>query len=178
MFSRIVAHMIGLLCTLLPFGHDACAQGSDEREAADRVLVFVGEVAQLATSAYVAGYGCKVGDPERWMRVIDAIDERYSRCVVPGSTLALAVEREFAAELRLFPGKAVGSLAFERLLPRQAKQFEDGGRATCARPGLKAFIDTGKTTDRYWVDGELVLKMSDNRRWIDAPCDHFLAEGK
>jgi hypothetical protein len=178
MFSKIVARMIGLLCALLPFGHVACAQSSDEGETAERALIFVGEVAQLVTSAYVAGYGCQVGDPERWMRVIDAIDERYNRCVVPGSKLAQAVEREFAPELRFFPNKAVGSLAFERWLPRQAKKFEDGGRTTCERSDLKAFIDTGKTTDRYWVDGELVLKMSDNRRWIDAPCDQFLAEGK
>ncbi|OYY40980.1 MAG: hypothetical protein B7Y08_05845 [Rhodospirillales bacterium 24-66-33] len=176
--AKAPVRVIVLLCALLPFGHVACAQSSDEQESADRALIFVEEVARLVTSAYVAGHGCHVGDPERWIRVIDALDERYNRCVVPGSVLALAVERDYAPELSFFPKKAMGSLAFERWLPRQAKQFEDGGRAACARPGLKTFIDTGKTTDRYWIDGELVLKMTDNRRWIDAPCDQFLAEGK
>lgn len=175
--AKAPVRMIVLLCALLPFGHVASAQSSDERESADRILIFVEEVAKLVTSAYVTGHGCHVGDPERWIRVIDAIDERYSRCVVPGSVLALAVEREFAPELSFFPKKAMGSLAFERWLPRQAKQFEDSGRATCADPNLKTFIDTGKTRYHYWVDGELVRKIGDDPRWRDAPCGPFFPEG-
>lgn len=181
--AKALVRMIVLLFALLPFGHVASAQSSDERGSADRILLFVVEVAKLVTSAYVAGNGCHVGDPERWMRVVDTIDERYERCVVPGSVLALAVEREFAPELRFFPKKAIGSLAFERFLPNVAKQFEDSGRATCADPGLKTFVDTGIDTGKaryrdYWVDGELVFKISDDRRWRDAPCDQFFPEGK
>lgn len=181
--AKAPVRMIVLLCALLQFGHVASAQSSDERESVDRILLFVVEVARLVTSAYVAGHGCHVGDPEKWIRVIDTIDERYSRCVAPGSGLALAVEREFAPELELFPKKTMGSLAFERFLPHAAKQFEDSGRAACADPGLKTFIDTGIDTGKvryrdYWVDGEMVRRISDDRRWRDVACDQFFPEGK
>jgi hypothetical protein len=181
--AKALVRMIVLLFALLPFGHVASAQSSDERESVDRILLFVVEVAKLVTSAYVAGHGCHVSDPERWMRVIDTIDERYIRCIVPGSGLALAVEQEFAPELAFFPKKAIGSLAFERFLPHAANQFEDSGRAMCADSGLKTFIETGIDTGKaryrdYWVDGELVFKISDDRRWRDAPCDQLFPEGK
>ena len=65
---------------------------------------------------------------------------------------------------------------FEQWLARRAKQFEkEGAASACKSLGLKEFIETGKDA-HPWFEGELLLKLGDDQKWVTAPCDRFFPE--
>jgi hypothetical protein len=160
--------------TCAPAGSGQVANA--ESQESDRVLSLVELFASVAATAYVWGYGCQIGDPERWKHVFDAIDDRYKRCVSADSALAQAVAHQYSADLRFADKKTLGSLAFEHWLARRAGQFEkEGAASACKDPGLKEFIETGKNAHR-WFEGALLLGLGDDRRWVTAPCNRFFPQ--
>ena len=167
-----------LACMLVATGAGhGRAQNAGDAEAArvnEVSSVLMGlEIAMLHVAAMVvASQRCGYGDANGWMRVVEAIDRRYSFCATRNPYWMAAVERAFAKQVPEARARGsstgMGSLAFELLLPTATRQFD----AKHASGGCSSFPKEMVEGDAPATARQL-FNLGRDPAWIEATCDKF-----
>ena len=167
-----------LACLLIATGagHGRAQNARDAEAARDNEVssvlmgleIGVGFVAAMVVASQRCGYG----DADGWVRVVNAIDRRYSFCAARDPYWTAAVERAFEKQVPEARARGsstgMGSLAFEFLLPTATRQFE----AKYASGGCLSF-------PKEMVEGvapatvRQLFDLGKDSAWIEAPCDKF-----
>ena len=184
----------------------ARAQGSGNRvdQDAERFLFSVELIASMAATLYVLSGQCRLGNPDAWTQVIDTVDRRYRRCVLPGSPLEQAVAHRFSSQSTSAAGASrdVGTLAWEKWLPARSRMvMSDYLKDGCSKVGssatFKAVLDPDSAApqlkeaaleeereeirahrDNLWTFSVFayIRELGADRKWVEAPCDAFFPE--
>ena len=170
------ALLVACLLMATGAGHGRAQSASDVESAraneVGSVLMGLEIGMGFVAAMVVASQRCGDGDANGWMRVVEAIDRRYSFCAARDPYWTATVERAFAKQVPEARARGssigMGSLAFEFMLPTATRQFE----AKYASGGCSSFT-------REMVDGDApaaarqLFDLGKDSGWIEAPCDKF-----
>lgn len=163
-----------LMATGAGNGHAQSASDAESVRANEVGSVLMGlEIGMgLVAAMVVASQRCGYGDASGWMRIVEAIDRRYSFCAARDAGWTAAVERAFVKQVSEARARGsstgMGSLAFEFMLPSATRQFE----AKYASAGCSSF-------PKEMVEGDApatvrqLFDLGKDSAWIEAPCDKF-----